>query len=205
MVPNVSGAIGWIVHSGVIQGIIMGATFAFLTAILVLNATARRLTRTVDGWRSIPSVGKPENGVLARAATAKALPMVNIFEEAAYWTTTVDADGHRLRGTREYVLRFPAGGFPPAHAFWSLTVTDVVGYMVSSPIGRSSFDDRSPLAKNTDGAVDVLLQHHAPTGSDRNWLPTPAGRFKVTLRAYLPGEAVLDGGYRVPAIARADS
>jgi hypothetical protein len=82
-------------------------------------------------------------------------------------------------------------------------VTDAVGYMVSNPINRSNFNDRSDLAKNADGSVDIYLQQTAPTGHEQNWLPTPTGRFKLMLRAYLPGAAVLDGSYQVPPVVRA--
>src|SRR4029078_11742722 len=129
-------------------------------------------------------VGRPGNGVLVRAAAAKALPAVNVFEEAAYWTTTRDGSGRSLTGAHRYVLRFPAGHLPPVDAFWSLTVTDVVGYIVSSPTGRSIFNDRSNLAENEDGSMDILLQHDAPKGREQNWLAVPAGRFKLTLRVY---------------------
>ena len=73
------------------------------------------------------------------------------------------------------MLRFPAGQLPPNDAFWSLTVTDAVGYMVSNPMGRSSFNDRSSLDKNADGSIDIYFQHEAPTGHEQNWLPTPPG------------------------------
>jgi hypothetical protein len=198
-----AGALGWVAHSGVVQGIIIGATLAFLTAIVVMNAVVRTITTTVNGWSSIPKCGQPGNGILVRAACAKALPVVNVFEEAAYWTTTTDGSGHTLHGRRDYVLHFPAGQLPPNDAFWSLTVTDVVGYMVTNPINRSSFDDRSDLAKNADGSIDIYLQHEGPTGHEQNWLPTPSGRFKLMLRAYLPGAAILDGTYRVPQVVEA--
>ena len=83
-------------HSGVVQGVIIGATLAFLTAILIMNAAARAITTTVNGWSSIRRCGQPGNGILVRAACAKALPVVNVFEEAAYWTTTRDGAGRTL-------------------------------------------------------------------------------------------------------------
>jgi hypothetical protein len=193
----------WIADSGVVQGVIIGATFAFLTAILVMNAVGRRITTTVNGWSSVPRVGQPRNGILVRAAAAKALPVVNVFEEAAYWTTTRDGSGRTLNGRDDYVLHFPAGQLPPNDAFWSLTITDAVGYMVNDSSGRSSFNDRSNLAKNADGSIDIYLQHEAPVGHEDNWLTAPSGRFKLTLRAYLPGLAILDGTYRVPPVVRA--
>ena len=195
--------LAWVAHSGVVQGVIIGATLAFLTAILIINAVVRAVTTTVNGWSAIRKCGQPGNGVLVRAACAKALPVVNVFEEAAYWTTSMDGSGQTLSGRHEYVLRFPAGQLPPNDAFWSLTVTDVVGYMVSNPINRSSIDDRSNLVKSADGSVDIYLQQNAPNGHEQNWLPTPAGKFKLMLRAYLPGAAILDGTYQVPQVVRA--
>jgi len=195
--------LAWVAHSGVVQGVIIGATLAFLTAILIINAVVRAVTTTVNGWSAIRECGQPGNGVLVRAACAKALPVVNVFEEAAYWTTSMDGSGQTLSGRHEYVLRFPAGQLPPNDAFWSLTVTDVVGYMVSNPINRSSIDDRSNLVKSADGSVDIYLQQNAPNGHEQNWLPTPAGKFKLMLRAYLPGAAILDGTYQVPQVVRA--
>lgn len=180
----------------------MGATFAYLTAILIMNAVGRTITTTVNGWSSIRKCGQPSNGILVRAACAKALPVVNVFEEAAYWTTTRDGSGHRLSGQNDYVLHFPAGQLPPNDAFWSLTMTDVVGYMVNNPNGRSSFNDRSSLAQGADGSIDLYLQQRAPTGHEQNWLPTPAGNFKLMLRAYLPGTAILTGTYRVPQVVK---
>src|SRR5580765_5851670 len=126
-----AGALSWVSGSGVVQGIIIGATLAFLTAILIMNVVAGAITTTVNGWSTIRKCGQPGNGILVRAACAKALPVVNVFEEAAYWTTTMDGSGQTLGGGHGYVLHFPAGKLPPNDAFWSLTATDVVGYMVS--------------------------------------------------------------------------
>lgn len=190
----------WVAQSGVIQGLIIGATLAFLTAIVVMTIVISRITTAVNGWKLITRCGRPGNGILVRAACAKALPVVNVFEEAAYWTTTQDGSGHALHGGRDYILHFAAGQLPPTHAFWSLTVTDVVGYMVSNPIDRSSLNDRSDLAHHPDGSIDILLQRALPAGNEQNWLPTPPGKFKLMLRAYLPGAAILDGTYRPPPV-----
>ncbi len=196
----VSGGLAWVTGSGVVQGLIMGATLAFLTTVLILNVVANAETRTVHGWSAIRKVGQPGNGVLVRAALQKALPVVNVFEEAAYWTTSKDGAGNRLTGEHAYRLHFPAGQLPPADAFWSLTATDAIGYMVNSPTGRSSVNDHSGLVKNADGSVDILLQSHQPSDTAQNWLATPPGRFKLMLRAYLPAAAILEGNYDVPPL-----
>lgn len=194
----------WVGQSGLVQGLLLGAVLAFLTAVVVLDAVARRITTTVDGWSSIRVCGRPENGILVRAACAKALPAVNSFEEAAYWRATKDGSGRRLTGGHDYVLRFPERGLPPNGAFWSLTLTDRTGYMVPDSSGRSSVDDRSGLIREADGSFELHLSRTAPAGREANWMPTPRGAFSLMLRAYLPGAAVLDGSYHVPPIVRAD-
>ena len=200
-----SGVLAWVAGSGVVQGLIIGATLAFLTTVLILDVVAKSETRTVNGWGAIRKVGQPGNGVLVRAALQKALPVVNVFEEAAYWTASRDGAGKRLSGEHAYRLHFPAGQLPPGDAFWSLTATDAVGYLVSSPTGRSSVDDHSGLVTSADGSVDILLQPHQPSGAAPNWLATPPGHFKLMLRAYLPGAAILDGNYEVPPLVEVRS
>jgi len=197
-----SGFVAWVASSGVVQGVIIGATLAFLTTMLILDAVAKSETTTVNGWSSIRRAGQPGNGLLVRAALQKALPVVNVFEEAAYWTTGVDSAGQKLHGQHAYALHFPAGHLPPTGAFWSLTATDTVGYMVSNPTGRSSVHDHSGLVTNPDGSVDIVLQPQMPNGPPPNWLPTPTGRFKLMLRAYLPGQAIVNGSYEVPPVVR---
>jgi hypothetical protein len=48
----------------------------------------------------------------------------------------------------------------------------------------------------------IVLQHAAPTEAGVNWLPTPAGRFRINLRLYLPERSVLDGRWRPPPVRR---
>jgi hypothetical protein len=188
--------------SHVVQAIIVGAVLAFLTAQVIMNAVVKAMTTTVNGWSTTVKAGQPGNGILLRAACARILPAVNVAQEAAYWTTTKDSAGQTLRGQHEYVLHFPEGQLPPNDAFWSLTMTDVVGYMVSNPIDRYSVGSRSGLVPNADGSIDIYLQRAAPAGHESNWLPAPSGAFKLMLRAYLPGRAVLDGEYHVPPVKR---
>ena len=188
--------------SHVPQGIIVGAVLAFLTAQVLMNAAVRAMTTTVNGWSTTMKAGQAGNGLLVRAACARILPAVNVVQEAAYWTTTKDSAGQTLNGRHEYVLQFPAGQLPPNEAFWSLTMTDVVGYMVHNPIDRYSVGSRSGLVPNADGSIDIYLRRTPPAGHESNWLPAPAGNFKLMLRAYLPGRAVLDGKYHVPPVKR---
>jgi len=190
--------------SHVPQAIIVGAVLAFLTAQVIMNVVLKATTTTVNGWSTTMKAGQPGNGILLRAAFARTLPAVNVVQEAAYWTTTRDGAGQTLRGQHEYVLHFPPGQHPPNDAFWSLTMTDVAGFMVKNPIDRYSVGSRSgsSLVPNADGSIDIHIQRTAPSGHESNWLPAPTGNFKLMLRAYLPGPAVLDGKYHVPPVTR---
>lgn len=189
-------------YAHVVQGIIVGAVLAFLTAQVLMSVAVRSMTTTINGWSTTAKVGQPGNGLLVRAACARILPAVNVVQEAAYWTTTKDGAGRTLNGRHEYVLHFPEGQLPPNDAFWSLTMNDVAGFMVHSPIDRYSIGSRSGLAPNADGSTDIYIQRTAPAGHESNWLPAPSSNFKLMLRAYIPGRAVLDGTYHVPPVKR---
>jgi hypothetical protein len=186
--------------SGIVQGIFIGVALAYITTNLILDDEVKAIQTTTNGWNTIMQCNVPGNGILLRAVCAKVLPAANVAQEAAYWTTTVDSTGRALSGQHNYVLHFPAGQLPPNNAFWSLTMTDVRNYMVSNPANRYSVSDGSGLVPNADGSIDIYIQNTAPAGHESNWLPAPSGDFKLWLRAYLPGAAILDGKYNVPPV-----
>ncbi len=144
--------------------------------------------------------GESSNGILLRAACAESLPAVNLPQEAVYWTATVDGAGQTLTGGHDYLLHFPPGGLPPNQVFWSLTMTSTKGEMVANPSNRYSVGGLSGLVPNADGSLDIYIQHTAPAGHEANWLPAPSGDFKLWLRVYQPGAAILSGAYHVPAV-----
>jgi hypothetical protein len=184
----------------IVQGFLIGFGLAFVAAQLYARARAVK----VNGWITMFGLGRPENGMLLRAASAQLFPgPVNTPEEAMYWWTNVDGAGHALHGRHDYVMRFPAGGLPPNNAFWSLTMGDSRNRFVANPISRYSVGDRSELVPNPDGSIDVYIQNTAPTGPESNWLPSPLGGFILWLRVYEPGEAILDQTYRVPPVVPA--
>ncbi len=180
----------------IVQGVIAGGVLAFITAQILMNAGVTK----VNGWTTIYGCGEPGNGLLFKAVCANKLPAVNVPQEAMYWTTTVDGAGQKLSGLHDYVMHFPAGGLPPNKAFWSLTMGDAKNHFVANSINRYSVGDRSGLAQNPDGSVDIYIQKAAPSGHESNWLPAPSGNFILWLRVYLPGPAILDSKYNVPAV-----
>jgi hypothetical protein len=187
-----------IVRNDVIQGVLIGFGLAFVTAQIYARIKATR----INGWISMFGMGKPGNGMLLRAAHAQLFPgPVNTPEEAMYWWTNSDGGHHALSGEHDYIMHFPAGGLPPNKAFWSITMGDAGNHFVANPINRYSVSDRTGLAQNTDGSVDIYIQNAAPAGRESNWLPAPSGKFILWLRVYIPGEAILRGEYTVPPVA----
>jgi hypothetical protein len=128
-------------------------------------------------------------------------------EEAIYTNLMTDKDGQPLDSAQHYRWRIPPGGLP-VKAFWSLTAyeetPDHALYFADNPIHRYAIGDRTRgLVKNDDGSIDILIQHEAPTGPlAANWLPIPTGPVKLTLRAYVPRDELLQGRYRYPGIER---
>lgn len=117
--------------------------------------------------------------------------------------TSDDADGLRLNGAHSYVLRFEQP--PPVEAFWSLTMYDAPdGRLAESSAGRHAIGDRTPgLVRADDGSLTVHLGEERPADlAAANWLPAPEGDFRLVLRLYAPGRAVLDGSYEIPAVER---
>jgi hypothetical protein len=147
--------------------------------------------------------GEPGNGFLLRAACARIFPgPVNSPQEAIYWRTQVDGAGDVLSGEHNYILHFAPDCLPPVDAFWSLTMADAKERFVANPINRYCVGNQSGLVPNADGSVDIYLQNAAPEGRESNWLPAPTGKFRLWLRAYMPGAAILDGTYIVPPVGK---
>lgn len=184
----------------VVQGILLGAVLAFITARLISAAEDHAISTTVNGWTTTLKCGEPGNGILVRAACAKDGAALNLPEEQVYWQTFVDSTGHKLNGQLDYILHFPPGGLPPNDAAWSLTMGDSWRRMVDNPIHRYSVGDRSGLVPNADGSIDIYIQNTPPAGHESNWLPSPNGHFMIWLRVYQPGAAILRGEYHVPPV-----
>jgi len=188
------------IRNDLVQGFFAGAGLG----VVAVEILARTKATRINGWTTAFGCGLPGTGMFARAACARIFfGPVNVPQEAMYWKTDVDGSGRTLSGARDYVLHFPPGGLPPNEAFWSLTMADAKQHFVANPIDRYSVSDRTGLALNPDGSVDIYLQSAAPAGDRSNWLPAPAGRFNLWLRVYLPGDAILRGEYAVPPVVEA--
>jgi hypothetical protein len=72
-----------------------------------------------------------------------------------------------------------------------------------NPISRYVINDRTVgLKYASDGSLDLYLQNVKPTDTqtEANWFPVPDGPFSLTMRVYIPKEAVLDGQWSPPQV-----
>ena len=171
-----------------------------------LKAGLRHGARQVSGW-GVPAaqVGSFGSDTHLRAAVAfgglSALPAT----EAIYLNLETDPSGRPLDGSRRWKLVVPP---LQAKGFWSLSMyeKDADGrlFFTDNPLKRYSIGDRTAgVQRQPDGTIEVLLQHVAPA-DQRNWLPTPKGAFAITLRAYLPSDALRRGEAPLPRLVAAD-
>jgi hypothetical protein len=149
----------------------------------------------VNGWFMPPAIlGNFGADFRTRAITARIGLTANTPREAVYFLAKVDQDSGLFTGANRYTLTFPRTPpyIPPG--FWSLTMYDGSNnYTVPNQINRYALGSDDPLKASEDGSVTIYLSRASP-GEDRkaNWLPTPTGQFYLVLRAYAPGEAMIE-------------
>ena len=76
---------------------------------------------------------------------------------------------------------------------------------VENDAGRYSIGNTTDgLATNPDGSLTLSIQQHRPEDqlAQANWLPAPDTPFNLMMRFYGPATSVLDGTYRLPAVAK---
>jgi hypothetical protein len=163
-----------------------------------------RQALAAGGWLSLdPKIGSYGADYDLRAAVALIGLGANTPAEAIYPTALADGDGAFLSGTGRYRLVFERGREPPARAFWSLTMYDSDGFLVANPARRYAIGtSHPPLVRRRDGSIVVLIQRERPAARDVNWLPAPAGGFRLNLRLYWPRRAALTGAWRPPPVER---
>jgi hypothetical protein len=130
--------------------------------------------------------------------------------EVIYVSAIADEQGRPLQGAHSYRFRIPPEGIP-AEAFWSLTMYEVDPfggmYFTANTLKRYAVGDRTPgLVKNPDGSIDIWIAHQQPFESccQANWLPAPAGPFRLMIRAYAPSAPLQAGGVLPPAVEKMD-
>jgi hypothetical protein len=156
------------------------------------------------GWVFTTQTGEYGTEYLQRALITAIGLGANRPQDAVYPTSEVDSAGKPYSGANKYVMHFPKGHLPPVDGFWSLTMYNGEYFFVDNPLNRYTLSARDKLKANTDGSVDLYIQHENP-GPDKesNWLPAPADKFILMLRLYWPKEtppSLLDGTWKIPPV-----
>jgi hypothetical protein len=170
--------------------------------------------KNINGWNIGAFFGNRaffKGDWLMRAGAAKGGIYGNDAVEAVYPFTRTDARGAPLDGSKHnYTLTFPAGQFPPANSFWSVTMYDGKSQLlIKNPINRYLIN--SPMLpgmqKNADGSLTLYIQKDSPgDAKEANWLPAPNDTIYLVMRLYWPKDtppSILpagDGTWKPPGV-----
>jgi hypothetical protein len=170
--------------------------------------------KIINGWKVGSLFGDRDffhGNWLLRAAGAKAGIYGNDAAEAVYPMSKTLADGDALDASKHnYTLTFTKDQFPPANAFWSVTMYDGKSQLlIENPINRYLINSPmlSGMKKNPDGSLTMYIQKDSPgKAKESNWLPAPNDTIYLVMRLYWPKDAppsILpagEGTWKPPAI-----
>ncbi len=103
-----------------------------------------------------------------------------------YLTGLRDSDGNMLDGNSTYRLNVPKD--TPAKDFWSVIAysMETKGFIRNqSEVGRSS-RNIDEMVVNDDGSYDIYIGAKAPTGMEKNFIPSGGENFFLLFRLYGP-------------------
>lgn len=162
-------------------------------------------SKTTDGWTYSLETGTYGTDYLQRALIAAIGLGANRPQDAVYAVSEVDGQGHRYDGANKYVVHFDARRTPPVNAFWSLTMYGENYFFVENKLNRFNVSSRTNFRRNDDGSLDIYIQRESPGAElEINWLPAPAGPFKLMMRMYWPKAEVSQGRFSLPPVVRVE-
>jgi hypothetical protein len=131
----------------------------------------------IGAWKAAPGVGSPKADPYSRAILTRRGDVSLAIGEGLALSARVDSAGRILDSACSYRI----GTTTPQSRFWSLTLYDEAGSVVTTELGRSGFTS-SEVLRDQDGHFTIELSRQARSG---NWLQLPAdGHFTLTLRLY---------------------
>jgi hypothetical protein len=187
-----------IADAALFSGIVLIAGFG--SSWYMVEAGSLLSTRNIGPWMLWTSAARADADPYTRAHFARlgALPMSS--EVSLTYFATVDNEGRRLHSSCDYVLE----GKDLPRNWWSLTVFDDRGRLITNPVDRHTFTSTT-IALQPNGSYVVMMARDARPG---NWLPTGgAGRIALVFNVLDLGlgsteRETLDEQSRLPAIKR---
>jgi hypothetical protein len=165
--------------------LLIGTLFALAVAAAVgLGATYLTLTRgaafgalTIGSWTAWPKTGTADADPYARATIARTGQLPVALGDGVSFTAQTDDTGKQLDGRCDIVL----SGVTPAARFWTLTLYNAEGDLVTNSVERYGFSSQE-IVRHADGSFEIVV---APRASAGNWLPTGGTeRYALVLRFY---------------------
>ena len=169
-----------------------------------IEATTKTIGTQIAGWNTTFNGFGSRDIIAGKHLLHAAGAMMGLYghdpEENSSLSRYFDAEGRPLDGSKyRYTLRFEKGQFPPAKAFWSLTMYSSPEMLLyENPMKRYNIGDRTQgLQYGKDGSLTLYIQHDSPGKElESNWLPAKDGMFALALRMYLPKDSLRDGTWQ---------
>ena len=158
-----------------------------------------------NGWTSESDNAAFGTDYFHRMGAVKAYPYSNRRNETVYFYTSNDSQSQPLVGTSSYEVTFPKGQLPPSKGFWSLTLYNPEHFFYPNALNRFALGTKNKTLKNNaDGSLTLYVGNQSPgKEKESNWLPAPSGNFAIWIRSYWPDQAILDGTWKPPVVAKA--
>lgn len=149
----------------------LGATWTTSTQGLSFGAV------TIGPWTAWPRTGTSDIDPYARAAVARSGELPIGSGDGVAFIARSDDRGRPLDGRCDVSI---SGITPPAR-FWTLTLYDTQGNLVSNSLQRYGFTSQE-IVRGADGAFEIRIAARSRAG---NWLPTGGlDRYLLMMRLY---------------------
>jgi len=169
---TVLGALSALTDSAFFMGIVLIGGLG--SSWYMVEAGTRLTTQSFGPWVTWTAAARADADPYTRAHFARLGALHLSSQVATTYIARTDSDGTRLHSSCDYLIE----GRMPDSEWWSLTVFDESGRLISNPAHRHAFTSDT-IAPNPDDSFLVVLSRDARPG---NWLPTGgAGRLAVVL------------------------
>jgi hypothetical protein len=152
-------------------GVGLGMTWTTSTRGLSFGAV------TIGPWTAWPRTGTSDIDPYARAAVARSGELPIGSGDGVAFVANSDDRGRPLDGRCDVAI----SGTTPAARFWTLTLYDPQGNLVSNSLQRYGFTSQE-IVRGSDGTFEIRIAARSRAG---NWLPTGGlDRYLLMMRLY---------------------